>query len=237
MLQILNATLEAQNTLMVLPGKSYYPVRLQATISDTDPGISWLAGSFDWNDGTPPVTFGPTQDSISVDETRHLAVGTYFLTLRANNYRQPTPDQTAAYYSVTIQPEQRVPDREVFLFGPILPRDNGYPNAAQWNFDIANDVQVLASSVKMLLITAKGERLNLPTYGTRLRRMVFEPKTSAINSLAQQEITEALSLWEPRVSLDSFALENVGPREILVTASFTSKINQSTFSLALPFSQ
>jgi len=226
-----------QTTIMVLPGKNYFPVEVVATLAESDPGLTWLAGSLDWNDGTKPITFGPGQSPIAVSETRHLTAGSYFLTLRVNNYRQPTPDQLAAYYSLTIQPEQRVSVPENFLFGPILPRDNGFPNASQWNFNTASDIQVLASSVKMLLITAKGERLNLPTYGTRLRRLVFEPSTSAVSGLVQQEITEALSLWEPRVSLESLVMTQERPREVLVNASFVSKINQSSFSLALPFTQ
>lgn len=222
---------------MVLPSKQYYPVQIQATINETNSALNTIGAALDWNDGTPPVNFTPGPKPLVIDETRNLFVGSYFVTLLAWNYLDPEPQQLAAYFSIQIEPEQVIPTPDTYLFGPILPMDDGFPNATEWNFSMGANMQVLKSSVKMLLITSKGERLMLPTYGTGLRRIVFEPNDGVVAGIIQQEIDEALNQWEPRVALESIAVERPDPRSVLVNARFVSKINQSSFSLALPFTQ
>jgi len=121
------------------------------------------------------------------------------------------------------------------IYGPILPKDEGYPNTSQWNFDRGTDLEILASSLKMLLLTRQGERIMEPDYGTRLHSLLFLPQTSGFESVVQHEITEALTRWEPRVELRYFQVEKTGDREIKVTATFASRLNQSEFVLPLTF--
>lgn len=232
----ITTTLAKQITQMVLPGKQYGAVTISATVSDNNASVNNVEATLNWNDGTPPVVFSPAR-TININSTRNLAIGTYFITIAAQNFLQPTPQQTAAYFTVDVQPEQIAPQPSLFLFGPILPMDDGFPNPEQWNFNVGNDLQILKSSVKMLLITNKGERIMVPPYGTNLRRVVFEPNTDSITSLIRQEIDEALNQYEPRVSLDTFTVKRIGPRDVLVNTTFLSKINQASFSLSLPISQ
>ncbi len=232
----ITASLSKQTTQMVLPGKPYGMLNFQATISETNPLLTHVRATLDWNDGTPPVSFGPALP-LNINVSRNLFVGTYFITLTGFNYLSPTPQQLSAYFNVEILPEQMVPTPQKFLFGPILPMDDGFPNAQQWNFDSGNDIQILKSSVKMLLITTKGERIMLPTYGTLLRRIIFEPNTASTTTVIRQEIDEALNQFEPRVVLEDFSVQKLSNKDILVNAQFLSKMNQSSFSLSLPFSQ
>lgn len=227
-----------QSVFTVNPGKSYFPVRIQASITETNAALSRVGGTLDWNDGTPPVVFTPGKP-ITVDVTRNLALGTYYITLSAFNYLQPQPQRTAIYFSVVIQPQQILAIPQTYLFGPILPLDNEFPNAQQWNFNVGTNLDLLKSSVKMLLITTKGERIMQPTYGTLLRRAIFEPSTDAISTVIQQEINAALTQFEPRVALETFSIQRADPggRSVVVNASFLSKISQSTFSLSIPFNQ
>ncbi len=233
---VITSSLAKQTNQMVLPGKQFGTINLRATVTETNPLLTAVGASIDWNDGTPPVKFGPALP-LNINVSRNLFIGTYFITLSAHNFLSPTPQTTAAYFNVEIQPEQIVPAPQLFLFGPILPMDDGFPNASQWNFDSGSDIQVLKSSVKMLLITAKGERVMQPTYGTSLRRIVFEPNTSSITTVIRQEIDEALAQFEPRVVLNSFDVQRLPTKDVLVKAQFLSKINQNSFSLTLPFSQ
>lgn len=227
-----------QSIFTVLAGKSFFPVRIQASVTETNPALTRVGATLDWNDGTPPVVFTPGKP-ITIDVTRNLFLGTYYITLSAFNYLQPQPQRTSIYFSVEIQPQQILAVPQDYLFGPILPMDNAFPNAQQWNFNVGTNLDVLKSSVKMLLITTKGERIMQPTYGTLLRRALFEPSTDSISTVIQQEITEALTQFEPRVALQTFDIQKADPggRSILVNASFLSKISQSTFSLELPFTQ
>lgn len=234
----ITTTTPKQSVFTVLAGKTFFPVSIVATITETNPALTRVGATLDWNDGTPPVSFTPA-GTISINATRNLALGTYYITLTAFNYAQPKPQQTAFYFSVQVQPQQIMAIPQDYLFGPILPLDNEFPNSEQWNFNTSTNLDVLKSSVKMLLITTKGERIMQPTYGTMLRRIVFEPSTTSISTIVQQEITEALTQFEPRVALDTFNIQKAdsGGRSVVVNATFLSKVSQSTFSLALPFTQ
>ena len=234
---LITAITPVSSSYMVLPGKTYYPVRIQATVTEPNLALTTVAAALDWNDGQPPTQYAPGSAPLTVDETRTLALGSYFITLMAWNYLQPVPQRVALYFSVQVQPEQIVTQPQTYLFGPILPTDSGSPNAEQWNFNIGTNLKVLASSVKMLLITTKGERVMQPTYGTLLRRIVFEPNDSAVESVARQEIDEALNQFEPRVSLEALNVARISSREVRLDAKFLSKLDQTSFQLSLPFTQ
>lgn len=234
----ITTTTTRQAIFTVLTGKTYFPVQIVATATETNPALTRVGVTLDWNDGTPPVIFSPGKP-VNIDVTRNLSLGIYYITLTAFNYAQPTPQQVAIYFSVQIQPQQIMAVPQEYLFGPILPMDNGFPNAEEWNFNTSTNLDVLKSSVKMLLITTKGERIMQPTYGTMLRRIVFEPSTDSITTLIQQEITEALIQFEPRVALENISVKKAdrGGKNVVVNANFLSKVSQSTFSLALSFTQ
>jgi phage baseplate assembly protein W len=228
------------NVLTTIPGKGYYPFHFSATVTEVA-GINTVSATLDWNDGTPPVVFAPGTahggTPYTVDSTRSLTVGTYFVKLTATNYRSPVPDVTVDCYTLIVQADQMVSSTSAYLFGPVLPSDEGHPNVSEWNFNMGTDVQVLRSAVKMLLITEKGERLMNPSYGTRLRRAVFEPNDDALAGIIRQEIEDAISTFEPRVSIESIDVQKLSPREVIVNILFLSKLDQTSFSVSLPFLQ
>jgi len=49
--------------------------------------------------------------------------------------------------------------------------------------------------IKQVLFTSPGERVNRPTFGCGLRRMVFAPNNTEVASLTQVTIYEALETW------------------------------------------
>src|SRR5208337_3284460 len=110
------ASLSKQETLMVLPGKGYATVDLQATITEANPALSLVGASLDWNDGTAVIQFGPQAKPLAIDSTRNLFVGRYFVTLTAWNYQNPDPQRTSAYFSIEIQPQQFTPVPTNYLF-------------------------------------------------------------------------------------------------------------------------
>lgn len=102
--------------------------------------------------------------------------------------------------------------------------------------DVAANIFILESSAKMLLNTAKGERVMEPEYGTNLRRLLFETSTAAIETAAQQEITEALALWEPRLALQFLQVERPpNTRQAVVTCTLLSRVTGEGFGLTLYF--
>lgn len=195
-----------------------------------------IDATLDWNDGSQPTVF-TGNGTVAVAATKGLGAGSYIVTFTAQNYRAPSPDIVSVNIPVVItRNEQGAPPRRL-VYGPILPRDGGAPNTNTWNFDTKDDLFIIESSVKMLLITAKGERIVEPEYGTRLRRIVFEPNISGIESMVSEEITNALTTWEPRVQMAALAVNRNSDRSVTVTATFLSKLSQQAFDVNLEFTQ
>ena len=49
--------------------------------------------------------------------------------------------------------------------------------------------------IRQVLLTAPGERINRPTFGAGVRRLVFSPLAAGTASLAQTVVFEALDNW------------------------------------------
>jgi phage baseplate assembly protein W len=62
-------------------------------------------------------------------------------------------------------------------------------------------------SIKVILLTEPGERVQLPSFGSNLRALLFEPNTVATRRLVQEYIDGALRIWEPRVALRNITVD------------------------------
>ena len=207
-----------------------------AIFEDPDLPNDYVTGTLDWNDGSQPVVYnGTAHGQVVINTVRSLPPGNYVVTVVAHNYATPAWETLSVNFAFQVTlagaPLPTVP----IVYGPILPKDTGFPNAQQWNWDRGEDLAILASSVKMLLTTAKGERIMQPEYGTNLRLILFEFNTTGIEGLVQQEIVDALGKWEQRVSLQFLAIERTGEREVTVSANFISKLNAVDFSIPMVF--
>ena len=219
-------------------------VTLQAQIHETDTNLSgrFLTATLDWNDGTQAIQLGRVSldqlmsDFWAVSSTRRLNPGNYIVVLRAQNYRAPTEDMVRVNYFITIVASKTPYIPSHLIFGPILPRDSGFPNNQQWEFQLDSDIIILESSVKMLLLTAKGDRVMEPTYGTNIRKLLFEANISNTESLIREEIISAFALWEPRVDLiDMNVTRDSGGRSMTLDITLVSKLNRQPFATSVEF--
>jgi phage baseplate assembly protein W len=67
------------------------------------------------------------------------------------------------------------------------------------------------------IMTRKGERIMMPTYGSIVHDLVFEPLTSDIKKLIEEDLTQIIN-DEPRVNLTSI---NLTESDHTVTASIS----------------
>jgi len=196
----------------------------------------YVTGTLSWDDGSLPIVYnGTTSGTLTINTYRNLQPGDYVVKVEAHNYMTPAWDYASINYQFTVRSTTEGPVVTPIIYGPILPKDTGFPNPSQWNWNRGVDVEMLASSVKMLLTTSKGERVMQPDYGTNLRLILFELETSGIESLVQQEIVDALTKWEPRVAIQFLTVEKTGEREVTVNATFVSKLNQQDFMIPMVF--
>jgi len=63
------------------------------------------------------------------------------------------------------------------------------------------------SSLRMVLMTAPGERVMRPQFGCRIWDLLFEPVNATTLGLMAEYVRDAVSQWEPRVVLDSVVVE------------------------------
>lgn len=67
------------------------------------------------------------------------------------------------------------------------------------NSEVTSAEQKVADAIVMLLDTSIGERFMLPTYGTRLRQLIFSLRDNDFEGLAADYIITDILLWEKRV--------------------------------------
>jgi hypothetical protein len=216
-------------------------VQIAAVVHEDDIALPQrnVSATLDWNDGSAAESFPKTAGgSLTVDSTRLLRPGSYVIRLRAQNYRTPTENVASVNFFVAVTSPVPVQRPQNYLFGPILPRDTGFPNASQWEFHTNYDLYVIESSVKMLLLTSKGDRVMEPDYGTNIRSLIFESNVDGLESLIQEEIIEAFSRWEPRVKLSSLAIESdPNNRSVSVNLILVSRLSKQQFETSVSFVQ
>lgn len=62
-------------------------------------------------------------------------------------------------------------------------------------------VDQIKSDLLILLLTNPGERVMNPTFGTPLRKLLFEPNDTIIKEAAKTMIADSIRQWEPRVAI------------------------------------
>ncbi len=75
-------------------------------------------------------------------------------------------------------------------------------DASPLGFHVAmSTAQAVQSDLVNLIMTTKGERLGNPDFGTNLQRFLFEPNTADIEPLIEEEIREAMSMYQSETGI------------------------------------
>ena len=87
----------------------------------------------------------------------------------------------------------------------------------------------------MILLTRLGERLMLPDFGGDLRTYLFEPNTVATRQRLQEQIQSALTLWEPRITVQSVSVDPDpdDPQAAVATVQYQLVASQTAAQLNL----
>jgi uncharacterized protein len=95
----------------------------------------------------------------------------------------------------------------------------------------------IEQSILIILGTARGERVMRPSFGSRLRELVFAPINSSTRALAAQYVTEALVAWEPRIDVLAVRATPRGADEGILDISLEYRVRatNSEFNLVYPF--
>ena len=119
----------------------------------------------------------------------------------------------------------------VFGRGLAFPPTLGEGARLAWSAGADN----IRESIRIILLTERGERVMLPDFGAGLRRFLFEPNTVATRRLIEDEIERALARWEPRIELESVAVEEdpADPDAAVAALRYRLVANQASEELQL----
>jgi len=93
-------------------------------------------------------------------------------------------------------------------------------------------------NIKNLLLTAKGERVMQPDFGSGLRELLFEQYTEDLTDRIKEEIQEAMSTWLPYIVISSVDIiqDETNPNQTKVDLDFSLNYEPNRFeSITLNF--
>ena len=94
----------------------------------------------------------------------------------------------------------------------------------------------IKESIRIILGTAKGERIMRPDFGSDLHKLVFEPNDSVTKNLAVHYVEEALTLWEPRIQVEEITAENeIEAGRLIININYIIRAINSPQNLVYPF--
>lgn len=116
-----------------------------------------------------------------------------------------------------------------------------------WSYPVATDKQGdirmeeaadnIERSVRIILSTAKGERVMRPEFGCDIHDQVFSSLSPATLNRIEEAVRDALVRWEPRISVDRVAAEpdpNT-PNKVLVEIDYWIESTNSHENMVYPF--
>ena len=95
----------------------------------------------------------------------------------------------------------------------------------------------IASSLEVLLTTARGERILLPQYGCNLEELVFESLDTRMKTLMADKVESAILYHEPRIEVERIRLDDSREPEgvVLIEVIYRVKSTNSRFNFVFPY--
>lgn len=118
---------------------------------------------------------------------------------------------------------------------------------------LTNEESEIRQAIGIILMTSPGERVMRPDFGCRIHELVFAPNNRETAVQAERYVTEALGMWEPRITVDqvsaqpAFAAHKDTQRfgqqvdevseqaTLLIKINYTVKSTKDERSLVYPF--
>lgn len=116
-----------------------------------------------------------------------------------------------------------------------------------WSFPVGTDARGrvglthgphdIEEAIRIILSTAKGERVMRPEFGCQIHDLIFAPNDGTTAGLAAYYVEEALRFWEPRIRLldVSAAADPTNNGRLLVRIEYEVKATYDRRALVFPF--
>lgn len=114
--------------------------------------------------------------------------------------RNPFEQQLINFQQISNQNPYLVPSYDSsFYDGPGLPASN----SGAITPPTKTDANLVFDSIRQIVETHQGERLLLPTFGSRIFELIGEPLSQVFEHKVNLFLTDAIKQWETRIRLTS----------------------------------
>ena len=95
----------------------------------------------------------------------------------------------------------------------------------------------IRESIRIILGTAKGERLMRPEFGCDIHKHLFSAATPSTLNLIESSVREALVRWEPRIDIESVVArtDDEEPNKVLIEIDYHVRTTNSLSNMVYPF--
>jgi phage baseplate assembly protein W len=116
-----------------------------------------------------------------------------------------------------------------------------------WSFPVHADArgrialsrreQDIEESVRVILLTPKGQRVMRPEFGCQIHELIFAPNDATTAGLAVFYVEEALAMWEPRIKVLEVAAtpDESDDARLLIRIEYQIKATYDRRALVFPF--
>jgi phage baseplate assembly protein W len=98
-------------------------------------------------------------------------------------------------------------------------------------------LELVRQAIGTILDTDPGERIMLPTFGCGLRRYLMEPNSAVTRAAIQEDVTEALARWEPRIQVTDVSVTagDDDPSLVWIGIAYVQLADRRPDNLVYPF--
>ena len=113
---------------------------------------------------------------------------------------------------------------------PVRVDENGKIAVSEYDEDIKE-------AIRIILGTAKGERIMRPDFGCGIHEFVFTSMNAVNLSLIETSVRDALTLWEPRIELINVKTDTDKADEgkLFINIDYRIRVTNTEFNLVYPF--
>ena len=104
------------------------------------------------------------------------------------------------------------------------------------HFKMSQGEQSICESIKVILMTSKGERMMRPEFGCNLKRYVYESMNYTTLKSIEEEVTDALNQWEPRImNVEVIVSPAHETGRLDIHISYRVRVTNNPYNLVFPF--
>lgn len=131
------------------------------------------------------------------------------------------------------------PDGDRQLTRPFLGRGWSFPVGIDDRSDIALSPEEMdiEESIRIILGTAKGERIMRPNFGCGIHEYAFSPINATTRHLIETSVREALIDWESRIEVQNIDVssEEINTGKLLISIDYRVRSSNTESNLVYPF--